>query len=72
MPDWLVIHDVVNQDPSMAYLDKGEQDGIALAQMMHADLIVLDDLDARRAAEARNISVTGTLGVLAKAPPSGA
>jgi predicted nucleic acid-binding protein len=70
-PNWLMVHDVVNEDASMAYLGNGEQEGIVLAQTMHADLIVLDDLDARRAAAARNITVMGTLGVLTKAAEQG-
>lgn len=71
MPDWIEIRETTNQDASIGYLGMGEQDGIALAQAIHADLILLDDLLARRAAEARNISVTGTLGVLRRAAKNG-
>lgn len=71
LPDWIVISEAVNQDPSLFYLDRGEQDGIALAQSIHADIILLDESEAREAAKARNIPITGTLGVLLTAAESG-
>ncbi|MGC2636452.1 MAG: hypothetical protein WA294_04695 [Acidobacteriaceae bacterium] len=50
--------------PPMANLGKGETEGIALAEMLKADLILIDDADAREEAERRHLKVTGTLGVL--------
>lgn len=64
LPDWIVISESINQDPSLFYLDRGEQDGIALAQSIHADIILLDESRARDAAKIKGIPVTGTLGVL--------
>jgi predicted nucleic acid-binding protein len=45
-------------------LDAGECETIALASAIHADLILLDDLAARREAQRRHMRVTGTLGIL--------
>lgn len=71
LPDWIVISESVNQDHSLFYLDRGEQDGIALAQAIHADLILLDESKAREAAKARKIPITGTLGILLSAAENG-
>ncbi len=46
----------MNGSVAKAYITKDNQ--------LHADLLVTDDLDARRAAAANGISVTGTLGVV--------
>jgi predicted nucleic acid-binding protein len=70
-PDWIEIGEKTNQDISIAFLGRGEQDGIALAQSIGADIILLDDLMARKAAQARNLHVTGTLGVLCRAAENG-
>jgi predicted nucleic acid-binding protein len=48
-------------------LDFGEQQTLALAQEMHADLILLDDKVARREARRELMRVKGTLGVVADA-----
>ena len=45
-------------------LADGEREAIALAVEMRADAIVLDDLPARRVAQAAGLNVVGTLGVL--------
>jgi predicted nucleic acid-binding protein len=46
-------------------LDKGEQEAIALAEEVAADLLLVDDWDARLEAERRHSRVVGTLRVLA-------
>ena len=48
-------------------LDDGESESIALALELHADLILLDDRDAREAAEAVGLNVVGVLGILLEA-----
>lgn len=48
----------------LAHLDSGERDAILLAEEMDADLLILDELKGRRAAESRGLAVIGTLGVL--------
>jgi len=67
-PSWLLISDVPNApDPSLDLLDRGERAAIQLAEHMKADRLIIDDMDGRQAAESRNISVIGTLGILAEA-----
>ena len=45
-------------------LDAGEREAIALALELKADLIILDDKDARLEATRRDLRVIGTLRVL--------
>ena len=48
-------------------LGAGETAVLALARMTHADLVVLDDLQARLVATSLGLGLTGTLGVLVAA-----
>ena len=45
-------------------LDLGERAAIALAGILHADLLLIDEAAGRTEAKRRNLRVTGTLGVL--------
>jgi len=45
-------------------LDPGERAAIALAETVHADLLLIDEAAGRAEAKRRNLPVTGTLGVL--------
>jgi predicted nucleic acid-binding protein len=45
-------------------LDPGEREAIALAQVVHADLLLIDDSEGRSEARRLGLRVTGTLGVL--------
>lgn len=45
-------------------LHDGEAEAIVLASLLQADLILLDDRKARIKAQALNLSVTGTVGIL--------
>lgn len=45
-------------------LDPGERSAIALAEMLHADLLLIDEAAGRAEAKRRQLRVTGTLGVL--------
>jgi hypothetical protein len=46
-------------------LDRGEREAIALAEELAADLLLVDEWDARPEAERRHLRVAGTLRVLA-------
>jgi predicted nucleic acid-binding protein len=70
-PDWIDISEANTHNDSLDFLDRGERDGIALAQAIHADVILLDDLEARREAQIRKLYVTGTLGVLRDSAENG-
>ena len=64
---WLSVHQVGNRE-AVAILESeiglGEAAVLALAREIHADRVVLDDLDARRLARRLGVSVIGTVGLL--------
>lgn len=69
-PPWLQIETV--SEAAMRAVDapqlhRGEREAIALARALDADYLVMDEMAGRRAAEARQLTVVGTLGVLEKA-----
>jgi predicted nucleic acid-binding protein len=67
-PPWLEIHPVPNGDRTLLQrLDPGEQAAILLAQFLEADLLIVDDLDARQTAQRLGINITGMLGILGTA-----
>jgi predicted nucleic acid-binding protein len=67
-PAWLDIRQVSGTpDAHLRPLDSGEQEAILLAQELHADLVLLDDKEARKAATRGALRVMGTLGVLEQA-----
>mgnify|MGYP001048618110 CR=1 FL=1 len=53
-------------------LHQGESEALALATQLAADLVLLDEREARRVAQRLHLRVTGTLGVLLRAKYSGA
>lgn len=52
-------------------IDRGEAAAIALALLRHADLVLVDDGDGRRAATTRGLLARGTVGVLVTARERG-
>jgi len=67
-PAWLDIRPVSGTvDTDLLHLDGGEQAAIRLAQMVSADVVLLDDRKARDAATRRALRVMGTVGVLEQA-----
>jgi predicted nucleic acid-binding protein len=67
-PVWLSIQPLSsNPDPGLDHLDRGEREAITLARELNADQLLLDEADARREAELRNLAFIGTLGVLRRA-----
>jgi predicted nucleic acid-binding protein len=71
-PAWAEIHSAPHvHDPAMEKLDAGEEDAIALAVELHADMILMDDRDGVRIARSKGFRVTGTLGILAMASTHG-
>ncbi|MGA2250747.1 DUF3368 domain-containing protein [Terracidiphilus sp.] len=53
------------------YLDAGEIEAITLAEILQADVLIIDDMSARREAKRRGLSIIGTLGVLREASQQG-
>jgi predicted nucleic acid-binding protein len=66
-PAWIEILPDPPLDPTLATLDAGERAAIALALLLHAAVLLIDDWDGRAEAVRRHLRVTGTLGVLASA-----
>ena len=62
-PAWLEVHDTAGL-PQVSGLDEGETAAIALAEYLHADLLLIDERDGFHVAQRKGLRVTGTLGVL--------
>jgi predicted nucleic acid-binding protein len=69
-PGWLQIHPPVSVE-ELNDLQAGERETILLAEELMSDLVVLDDLAARKTAKERGLEVTGLLGVLDRAALKG-
>ena len=65
LPDWLEIRQPAHSLPPKVDLDNGEREAIALAEELAADVLLIDEWDARLEAERRCLRVAGTLRVLA-------
>jgi predicted nucleic acid-binding protein len=63
-PGWLSILPDPHPDPTLQMLDPGERAAITLALALNASLVLIDDRAGRVEAERRNLTVTGTLGIL--------
>jgi len=71
-PAWLEVRQAsVPLDSELEELDHGEREAIALALELQADLLILDDRDARVEASRSNLVVIGTLRVLEDAAQLG-
>jgi predicted nucleic acid-binding protein len=67
---WIYRHPMTDEPlvrSLMRSIDQGEAESIALAMRLRADLVILDDRDAREAAETLGLTVTGVLGILLRA-----
>ena len=65
--DWIKVLNIQNTDARRLFrtsLHAGEVEAIILSTEMSADLLILDDLLARKHAEFMGITIAGTLGVL--------
>ncbi len=67
--DWVipVVDEATSGLPALLELDRGEKQTIILARKYSANRVIIDERLGRRVAEYLGLSVTGTLGVLAKA-----
>jgi predicted nucleic acid-binding protein len=65
LPKWIeVIAAKSTADSLDEMIDPGEASAIRVAEQISADLVLIDDFDARQAAESRGLKFAGTLGVL--------
>ncbi len=71
--DWIKLEECpkFNREEFNKNLHVGEIEAIVLAQNLNADLIILDDNNARKAAKNLGLTITGTVGVLLKAKHCG-
>ena len=70
LPGWVKVQPVKDGDLLRSYqknIDLGEASALALAREIHADLVILDDLDARKFAFKLGVPFKGTLGLLVMA-----
>lgn len=71
-PNWLeILSPAPITDASLADLDVGEREAIALAEQLSADQLIVDDSLGRREAERRGLPVIGTIGLLREASDEG-
>ena len=67
-PQWLIKKAPDRIDETLPVsLHRGEIEAISLAQELKADLFLVDDRDARQAAEQRNLRLAGTLAIVEEA-----
>ncbi len=69
-PPWLQIRAPQANRP-IPFLDAGEEAAINLALEIKAELLLIDDIDGRKAAIQRQLSVIGTIGILERAARRG-
>lgn len=70
-PDWLEVRPSPEIDPALRQLDSGEREVIALALLIGADSVLLDERKGRQAARKRGLRLSGTLGVMRLAADEG-
>ncbi|MGV3585706.1 MAG: DUF3368 domain-containing protein [Adhaeribacter sp.] len=74
LPDWIIIKEASNQALQQTLtqiLGTGEASAIALTFDIPDNVVVLDDLKARKIAKSLNLKITGSLGILVKAKQQG-
>ena len=76
LPPWAEVRQTahafdVSGDASLEKLDRGEEDAIALAVELRAELILMDDRDGVLVARSKGFRVAGTLGILSMAAEHG-
>ena len=65
-PAWLRVQAVPSSQVELITddLDLGEREAIALAHLLRADLLLIDEISGRAEARRQSLRVTGTLGIL--------
>lgn len=74
LPNWIQVikpKDEHKQKLLELQIDEGEASAICLALELSADLIILDDMKARKIADSLQLKIIGTLGIIVKGKISG-
>lgn len=74
LPQWVNVQAVINRDLLYDYadiIDIGEASAMALVAETDADLIIIDDAEARKFARKLGLNITGTVGVILNAKLAG-
>lgn len=71
LPAWISVQTPAVATQLRSGLHRGEMEAIALAEELHAGLILIDDAAGVRYALERGLTITGTLGVLVEAAQNG-
>lgn len=61
---WIEVHQIQIEPKFAKALDKGEAAALSLAKLLHADILLIDELKARAIAKGEGFKVIGILGVL--------
>lgn len=69
-PVWVELLETHGVKRGFVGLGEGEAAVIALAELLHADLLLIDERKGVRAARSQGFRVTGTLGLLEMAAPT--
>lgn len=72
--DWIHVESISNEmakDMFKTQLHDGEVEVMILAKEKEADIVIIDDMNAKKHAKYLGLPVTGTLGVLIKAKKAG-
>lgn len=67
LPDWILITDVKNRSKQIELekrLDRGEASSIALALEIDNSTLIIDEIKGRKIAEALQIDIIGTIGII--------
>jgi uncharacterized protein len=74
LPNFVLLRPIAMTDarlPQLSQLGRGEAEAITLAKEANADLLLTDDLKARRVASGLGVKVIGVLGLLIRAKQRG-
>jgi len=63
-PDWIEVRSAPQVPATLAHLDSGEREALALALSVGANVVLVDERKGRQAAEEHGLQAYGTLGVI--------
>ncbi|HRG87469.1 MAG TPA: DUF3368 domain-containing protein [Chitinophagales bacterium] len=67
LPDWISVEPINNNslfEEIKSFLDEGEASSIVLAIEHPGSLLIIDEIDGRKAAQKYSVQITGTIGII--------